>query len=174
LTGAADRAGAADRPGAVGRASQVRARAAIAAMFGVFLLADLAAGWLGVAGLTGFGFAAGSMIAAGLVRRKDLLIVVAAPPAIFLGAVTCGELITAHTDHATSVGSIAAGTFLTLSSAAIWMYCGLAATMIIAVVRGLPQCIRDLRTGLAGGSSRAGDSASRQALPDYRSARRSS
>jgi hypothetical protein len=168
-----------DQAGA-GRASQVRARAAIVAMFGVFLLADLAAGWLGVAGLTGFGFAAGSMIAAGLVRRKDLLIVVTAPPAIFLGAVTCGELIAAHTDHATSVGAIAAGIFLALSSAAIWMYCGLAAAMIIAVVRGLPQCIRDLRaglagaSGLAGGSGRAGNDASGRVLPDYRSARRSS
>jgi hypothetical protein len=169
-----------------GRVSQVRARAASATMFGVFLLADLAAGWLGVAGLTGFGFAAGSMIAVGAVRRQDLLIVVTAPPIIFLGAVTCAELITGHADHGASAVAVAAGILLTLAGAAVWMVGGLAGTLVIAVVRGLPQCVRDLRAGLNAGSrltgdrgltgdrSLAGDGAPRPPTPDYRSARRSS
>jgi hypothetical protein len=125
-------------------------RAAVLMMFVLFLLADLAAGWLSVPGLTGFGFAAASAIAAGRARREDLLIVVAAPPLTYLAAVTGAELIIAHSDHAAiSVGSIGAGVFLTLSAAAPWMFAGLAGALAIAAVRGLRQCVRDLRAGVS-------------------------
>jgi len=127
------------------------ARAAALTMFAIFLAASLAAGWLSADGLTGFGFAAGSVIATGSARRRDLLAVVAMPPAIFLGAVTCAELISAHAAHAgLSAGSLAGGVFLTISSAAPWLFAGLTGAVIIAAVRGLRQCIGDLRTDLAG------------------------
>jgi uncharacterized protein DUF6542 len=120
-------------------------------MFVIFLLAHLIAAWLHVAGLTGFGFAAGCAVAAGRTRRRDLLLVVTTPPMIFLAAVTCGELITLHVRHVTaSPGVVLAGIFLTLSSAAPWMFGGLAGALLIATVRGLPQCLRDLRAELAG------------------------
>ena len=129
----------------------MRARAAVVAMFVIFLLAHLIGGWLHVAGLTGFGFAAGSAVAAGRTRRRDLLLVATTPPMIFLAAVTCGELITLHVRHvAASPGVVLAGIFLTLSSAAPWLFGGLAGALLIATVRGLPQCLRDLRAGLAG------------------------
>ncbi|HXP21716.1 MAG TPA: DUF6542 domain-containing protein [Streptosporangiaceae bacterium] len=131
------------------------ARAAVLLMFVLFLLADLAAGWLSVPGLTGFGFAAASAIAAGRARREDLLIVVVTPPLTYLVAVTCAELINAHADHAAiSVSSIGAGVFLTLSAAAPWMFAGLAGAVAIAAVRGLRQCVRDLRAGPSGRAER--------------------
>ena len=132
------------------------------------------------------------MIAVGTVRREDLLIVVIAPPVIFLGAVTCAELITGHEDHGAGAVAVAAGILLTLAGAAVWMFGGLAGALVIALVRGLPQCVRDLRAGLnagsrltggseltadrgqTGDSPLAGDGAPRPASQDYRSARRSS
>jgi hypothetical protein len=126
-------------------------RAAVAAMFMIFLLADLGASWLHMVALTGFGYAAGSAIAAGRTRQLDLLLVATSPPAIFLAAVTAGELITLHVDHvAASPGLVLADIFLTLSTAAPWLFGGLAGALVIATVRGLPQCVRDLRARLAG------------------------
>jgi uncharacterized protein DUF6542 len=127
------------------------ARGAAVAMFMVFLLADLTAGWLHVVALTGFGFAAGSAVAAGRTRQQDLLLVATTPPVIFFAAVTSAELITLHLNHvAASAGLVLAGIFLTLSTAAPWMFGGLAGALLIATVRGLPRCIRELRAELTG------------------------
>jgi hypothetical protein len=126
-------------------------RTAIVVMFVIFLLTDLCAGWLDVVALTGFGFAAGSAAAAGRTRREDLLLAATTPPLIFLIAVTVGELITLHMNHvAVSAGLVLADIFLTLSTAAPWLFGGLAAALLIATVRGLPQCVRDLRAQLTG------------------------
>jgi hypothetical protein len=126
-------------------------RAAVASMFMIFLLADLGAGWLHMVALTGFGYAAGSAIAAGRTRQQDLLLVATSPPAIYLAAVTAGELITLHLNHvAASPGLVLADIFLTLSTAAPWLFGGLAGALLIATVRGLPQCVRQLRAQLAG------------------------
>ncbi len=128
-------------------------RAALTTMFIIFMLADLGAGWLHVVALTGFGYAAGSAAAAGRTRRQDLLLVATSPPVIFLAAVTAGELITLHLDHvAASPGLVLADIFLTLSAAAPWLFGGLAGALLIATVRGLPQCIRELRHGSQAGS----------------------
>ena len=126
-------------------------KAAVGAMFAIFLFAHLVAGWLHVPALTGFGFAAGSAVAAGRTRRQGLLLIATTPPLIFMAAVTCGELIALHAGHvAFSAGPVAAGIFLTLSSAAPWLFCGLAGALVIATVRGLPQCVRELRAELRG------------------------
>lgn len=130
---------------------EMGARAAAVAMFAIFLFANLAAGWLHVTALTGFGFAVGSAVAAGRTRRQGLLLVATTPPLIFLAAVTCSELIALHSGRvAASAGFALAGIFLTLSSAAPWLFGGLAGALLIASVRGLPQCVRDLREELTG------------------------
>jgi len=127
------------------------ARAAAVAMFFVFMLTDLTAGWLHVVALTGFGFAAGSAAAAGRTRRHELLLVATTPPLIFLAAVTSAELITLHLSHVSaSAALVLANIFLTLSTAAPWMFGGLAGALLIATVRGLPQCVRELRAELSG------------------------
>jgi hypothetical protein len=126
------------------------ARTAIIAMFAIFLLTGLAAGWLHVAALTGFGFAAGSAVAAGRTRRSDLLPVAVSPPLLFVIAVTATELISLHVKHvAASPAPVLAGIFLTLTAAAPWLFGGLAGALVIATVRGLPSCIRDLRGEIA-------------------------
>jgi hypothetical protein len=143
---------------AAGRADlipSVGAPAAIATMFLIFLLTDLASGPLQVSDLAGFGFAVGSAIAVAFVRRADLLIVSTPPPVVFLLAISCAELITAHLSHASgSPGRIDAGIFLTLSAAAPWMLGGAAGALGIAALRGPPQRVRDLRADAAGRESR--------------------
>jgi hypothetical protein len=126
------------------------AKMAILAMFVVFMLAGLAADWLHVTALTGFGFAAGSAVAAGRTRRSDLLPAAICPPLLFFLAVTLTELISLHVKHvAASPSLVLAGVFLTLSTAAPWLFGGLAGALLIATVRGLPRCIRDLRGEIA-------------------------
>ena len=64
---------------------------------------------------------------------------------------TDAPLVTLHLDHvAASPGLVLADIFLTLSTAAPWLFGGLAGALLIATVRGLPQCVRDLRAHLAG------------------------
>jgi hypothetical protein len=127
------------------------ARAAIAMMFVIFMLTDLCAGWLHVVALTGFGFAAGSAAAAGRTRRGDLLLAATTPPLVFLLAVSVSELIALHMNHvAASAGLVLADIFLTLSTAAPWLFGGLAGALVIGTVRGLPQCVRELRAQLTG------------------------
>jgi hypothetical protein len=131
----------------------VGAPAAIAWMFVGFLLADLIAGALHVPALTGLAFAAGAAAAALFTRSRQLLPVVTTPPAIFLVAVTCAELISMHMNHvAPSPGLLAANVYLTLAVSAIWLFGGTAAALVIACVRGLPQCIRDLRSQIRSGA----------------------
>ena len=126
------------------------ARAAIVAMFVIFLLTGLAADWLHVTALTGFGFATGSAVAAGRTRRSDLLPVATSPPLLFLLAVAGAELISLHAKQvAGSAALVLGGTFLTLAAAAPWLFGGLAGSLLIATVRGLPRCIRDLRGEIA-------------------------
>jgi len=120
-------------------------------MFVLFVLAAVSAAALHADALAGFGFAAGSAVTAGCTRRTELLLVVTTPPAIFLAALTCGELITMHMDHvAPSPTLVGANVFLTLSATAPWLFGGVAGAMAIAIIRGLPGCLRDLRAGLSG------------------------
>jgi hypothetical protein len=127
----------------------MNARAAVVVMFSVFLVTYLSADWLHVVALTGFGFAAGSAAAVGRTRRKHLLLVTTTPPALFLAAVITAELLTLHLDHvAATPGLVLANVFLTLSAAAPWLFGGVAGTLVIAMARGLPRCVRDLRAQL--------------------------
>jgi hypothetical protein len=131
----------------------VGAPAAIAWMFVGFLLADLIAGALHVTSLTGFAFAAGAAAAALFTRSRQLLPVVTTPPLIFLVAVTCAELISMHMNHvAPSPGLLAASVYLTLAVSAAWLFGGVAAALVIACIRGLPQCIRDIRRQIRSGA----------------------
>jgi len=131
--------------------SRITARGAALVMLGAFLAGDLLAGWLGLSILTGLTFVAGCLLAAVCTQRHDLLFMVTTPPVIFLVAVVCAETLTSPgSTFASSAGAVAAGTVLTLSAAAPWLFGGVLLCLIIAMVRGLPQCVRDLQTDLRG------------------------
>lgn len=127
------------------------AREVLLATFAVFLLATLVSGWTSDTSVAGIGFAAGAIMAAGTVRRDDLLVLAVAPPAVFLAALLGAALISGWLGGAAlTVGSVSASTLLTLSAAAPWLYGGFAAALIVTFARGLRRRFQDLRSALAG------------------------
>jgi hypothetical protein len=140
------------RPRLTGRGSML-------VMVIVFLVGNLIAVSTQLPWLSGLGYAAGCLLAVAYARREAMLLVVITPPLIFLLALVSAELITAG--GATALAT-AEGTLLTLAAVAPWLYGCTAAVLVIGTVRGLPSCIRNLRTELAG----RGDAADNAAAPD--------
>jgi hypothetical protein len=134
-------------------ASRVRvtARGAIVGMFGLCLGATLLASVLHLEVLVGLGFCLACVLAPAYAARQAMLEVVTAPPIIFVLAVIIVQSLTAQGDssHA-SMLSVLEGTTLTLAAVAPWLFAGTVLCVFIAIRRGLPRCVRDLRTGLRG------------------------
>jgi hypothetical protein len=126
-------------------------RGAVLAMFAVFFTGTATAELLSLGALTGISVVAGCVLAARFARRGSLLVVVVSPPLIFLIAVICAEAVTSSstTGHSGFL-SAAEGTILMLAGVAPWLFAGVALSLVIAMLRGLPQCIRDLRESVRG------------------------
>ncbi len=133
--------------GPQGTPSRLTARGAGLAMFSVFFPGTLTAGWLHLAALTGLSFVAGCILAGLYTKRAHLLTVATMPPMIFMASLICVKAISSTGN---AVISTAEGSILTLSAVAPWLFAGTAATLVIALFRGLPQNISDLRAGLRG------------------------
>ena len=116
-------------------------------MFSVFFPGTLTAGWLHLAALSGLSFVAGCVLAGLYTRRVHLLTVVTMPPMVFMLALICAKAVSATGN---TVISTAEGSLLTLSAVAPWLFAGTAATIVIALFRGLPSRIGELRAGLRG------------------------
>lgn len=114
-------------------------------MFAVFFLGVLASGWLHWGPAAGGSFLIGCMAAALRTKRRDLLTVVVSPPLLFFGAVLCVKALTATGN---ALVSVTEGTTLTLANVAPWLFAGVILGLIIALARGLHQCVRDLRADL--------------------------
>jgi hypothetical protein len=140
------------QPGQPGQpATRITARGAIVLMFAFFLAGTTVAGWVHADLLAGLAFVAGSGLAAWYTRRDALLTVVVSPPLVFMAALVITELLTSHADTARhTVTSAAEGTILTLAEVAPWLFCGVITGLVIAMFRGLPRCVRDLRAELRG------------------------
>jgi hypothetical protein len=149
------------------------ARGAVVAMVALFFVGLLAAGWLRLGVLTGLSFAAGCVLAARYTQREGLLTAVVTPPLIFMIALVTTELMSSQGDTLRrTLTSAAEGTVLTLASVAPWLFSGVILGLIVAMVRGLPQCVRDLRADLRGGNGRRPPGAS-PAMPAASAARAS-
>jgi hypothetical protein len=118
-------------------------------MFLLSLLACLLAAWLNLSVLAGLGFCAGCVLAPLYARREAQLQIVAAAPVIFLTAAIMTQIVTAQgtSDHGRML-SVLEGTLLMLASAAPWLFAGTAACIALAWRHGLPDCWRELRSGL--------------------------
>jgi hypothetical protein len=133
---------------ATGRAARLTERGAVLTMAGCFLIGLLAAAWLGWAVLAGLAFVAGCVLAAGYASPPGLLTVVVSPPLLLLGAVV---LVNAMTGSGGLLLSAVLGSVVALAGIAPWLAAGMILTVIIALIRGLPRCIRDLRRELHSG-----------------------
>jgi hypothetical protein len=136
-------------------------RGCVLLLFAVFLVGSLLGQQLGSGWLGGASYLVGSLLAVNYARRRALLLVATTPPLIFLIALTCTELITAT---GSTLLATAEGTLLALATAAPWLFGGTAALLAFAMLRGLPQSIRDLGDDLSGrpGPAGTGSVASRQ------------
>jgi hypothetical protein len=139
------------------------ARGAVVAMFLLFLVGTLAAGWLHLELLAGLSFVAGCALAAYYIRRDALLAAVVTPPLVFMVALVIAELLTTHEDTVRhSLTSAAEGIVLTLAAVAPWLFSGVVIGLVIAMFRGLPQSVRDLGAELRGDLGPRGPSAQRE------------
>jgi hypothetical protein len=131
------------------------ARGAVLAMFVLFFLGLLTAGGLHLGLLTGLSFVAGCALAARYTKRDGLLTAVATPPLIFMIALVSTETMSSHADTLRrTVTSVVEGTVLTMASVAPWLFTGVILGVVIAMVRGLPQCLRELRADMRSGIGR--------------------
>jgi hypothetical protein len=143
-------------------ATRMTARGAVVAMFLLFLVGTLAAGWLHLEVLAGLSFVAGCAMAAYYSRRDGLLTAVVTPPLVFMAALVIAELLTSHEDTVRhSLTAAAEGIILTLAAVAPWLFSGVVIGLVIALTRGLPQCVRDLSAELRGDLGLRGPSAQR-------------
>lgn len=116
-------------------------------MFVLFFLGLLISDGLSWMWLAGATFVAGSAGAARYANSRDLLAVAVSPPLLFVCALVLARAATAS-GHL--LASVAEGTLLTLASVAPWLFAGVAANLVICLLRGLPACIGDLRRDLRG------------------------
>jgi uncharacterized membrane protein YraQ (UPF0718 family) len=136
------------------------ARGAVLAMFSLFFLGTLIAGWLHLELLAGLSFVVGCALAASYTRRDALLTVVTTPPLIFVVVLIGTVSMTSHADTVRhTLTSTAEGIVLALAAVAPWLFIGVFIGLIIALLRGLPQCVRDLSAELRGGYGLRGPSA---------------
>ena len=120
-------------------------RGAVAGMLVLFFFCLLVASWLQWGVLAGASFVIGSVAAARYTKRRDLLVVAVSPPLLFFGALIC---VKALTSQGSTIISTLAGTALTLANVAPWLFAGVILYLIVAWVRGLPECVTDLRRDL--------------------------
>ena len=120
-------------------------------LFGCCLVCCLLAAWLHLTVVAGLGFCAGSAVAAWYCRPAALLRMVVAVPAVFAAAEILAQLATLPGGSRRGLAlPVAGGTLLTLAAVAPWLFGGTAGVVVIALFRGLPRCVRDLRVGLHG------------------------
>jgi hypothetical protein len=120
-------------------------RGAVAGMLVLFFFILLIASWLQWGVLAGASFVIGSVGAAWYTKRRDLLTVAVSPPLLFFFALICVKALTAK---GSAIISTVEGTALTLANVAPWLFAGVILSLIVAWVRGLPQCVADLRREL--------------------------
>ena len=120
-------------------------RGAVAGMLVLFFLILLVASLLQWGFLAGASFVIGSVGAAWYTKRRDLLTVAVSPPLLFFAALVCVKALTAK---GSTIISTVEGTALTLANVAPWLFAGVILSLIVAWVRGLPQCVADLRRDL--------------------------
>jgi len=120
-------------------------------LFAGCLASCLLAAWLHRMAVAGLGFCAGCALAAWYCQRAALLRLVVAVPTVFAAAEVLTQLVTLPGGGRRGLAlPVAGGTLLTLSAVAPWLFAGTAGAVVIALFRGLPRCVRDLRSGLHG------------------------
>jgi hypothetical protein len=143
--------------------SRLESAGVLGSLLAAFLVSCLLASWLHNDVVAGLGFCAAACVAAGCARPQSQLGLVVSVPAIFLTAEVVAQLAVEPTfKHHGTLLPVAEGTLLTLAGVAPWLFAGTAASLVIAMFRGLPQCVRSLRSDLTGRRMRPRERARRR------------
>jgi hypothetical protein len=138
-------------PAATAFPSRLESAGLLGSLLAAFLVSCLLAAWLHNDVVAGLGFCAATCVATRCARPQALLGLVVSAPAVFLAAVVVAQLaIEPAFKHHGTLLPVAEGTLLTLAGVAPWLFAGTIASVVIAMFRGLPQCVRSLRSELSG------------------------
>jgi hypothetical protein len=152
-------------PGAAEAAfpSRLESAGVLGSLLAAFLLSCLLAAWLHNDVVAGLGLCAATCTAARCARPQALLGLVISVPAVFLTAEVVAQFaIEPAFKHHGTLLPVAEGTLLTLAGVAPWLFAGTIAGVVIAMFRGLPQCVRTLRSDLTGRRMRPRERARRR------------
>jgi hypothetical protein len=142
--------------------SRLESAGVLGSLLAAFLVSCLLAAWLHNDVVAGLGFCAATCVAARCARPQALLGLVVSVPAVFLTAVVVAQLaIEPAFKHHGTLLPVAEGTLLTLAGVAPWLFAGTIGGVVIAMLRGLPQCVRSLRSDLSGRRMRPRERAGR-------------
>jgi hypothetical protein len=131
--------------------SRLESAGVLGSLLAAFLASCLLAAWLHNDVVAGLGFCAATCVAAGCARPQALLGLVISVPAVFLIAEVLAQFaIEPAFKHHGTLLPVAEGTLLTLAGVAPWLFAGTIAGVVIAMFRGLPRCVRSLRSDLTG------------------------
>ncbi|MCG5216763.1 DUF6542 domain-containing protein [Streptosporangium soli] len=142
---------------------KLTARGAIAVILVVALLGNAIGGLTGSPVAAGATFVAGCLAGVLLVNPRDLLSLVVTPPLIYFVATLIGVTVRALGADS-MVQTFGLGMFTELSTGAPWLFGGSALVLAVALRRGLPANVRDLRDDLR--SARPGAEVPRPRISD--------
>ncbi|MGV9303616.1 DUF6542 domain-containing protein [Nonomuraea sp. NPDC003727] len=131
-------------------AVRLTARGAIALVLIGTLAGYVLAALLDLPIVVGLTFIGSCLVSVILVNPRELLSLVVTPPMVFFGATLIVELGRAL-GNGSLVQALALGLFTSLSAGAPWLFAGSALVLGIALKRGLPGNVRELREELRAG-----------------------
>ncbi|WP_345458100.1 DUF6542 domain-containing protein [Actinoallomurus oryzae] len=131
-----------------GPAITLTGRGGIVVVFAATLLGAVFGGLLGLHGAQGFLFVLGCLLAVLTTRRTDLLVLVVSPPLIFFFVSLLGAAVGSFGERSFVV-SMLLTLITTLTSNVPWLFVGALLVVLIAVPRGLPANLRELRASIA-------------------------
>ncbi|MCO5992662.1 DUF6542 domain-containing protein [Actinoallomurus rhizosphaericola] len=117
-------------------------------VFACTLLGAVAGGLFGIRSAQGVLFVAGCLLAVSATRRTDLLTLVVTPPLLFF-LVSLLSAVTGSLGEKSFLVSVAVTVAAKLTSSVPWLFLGAVLVVLIAVPRGLPANLRELRTRVA-------------------------
>ncbi|GAA4608403.1 hypothetical protein GCM10023195_32890 [Actinoallomurus liliacearum] len=117
-------------------------------VFSCTLLGALIGGLFGPRSAQGVLFVAGCLLAVSMTRRTDLLTLVVSPPLLFF-LVSLLSAVTGSIGEKSLLVSVAVTLAAKLTSSVPWLFLGAVLVVLIAVPRGLPANLRELRARVA-------------------------
>jgi hypothetical protein len=131
-----------------GSQTALTGRGGLVIVAGCTMLGAFADGALGLRSAQGLFFVVGCLIAALRTRRADLLTLVVSPPLLFL-LVSLSAAVAGSFGARSFLVSVLVAVATALMSNVFWLFAGALLTVAVAVPRGLPAAVRDLRARVA-------------------------